>query len=102
MTLLLLVFSASFVLSVCVTPLVRFLAIQAGLIDKPDNRRKIHGRPIAVAGGISVWLCLCVVLGFAFFLVDWNETPSNLDPQLWVGLLLGTGLICAVGIADDL
>ena len=53
---LLALFALSLGLSVILTPLIRSLAGRWGLIDKPDQRRKLHAHDIPVAGGIAVLL----------------------------------------------
>ena len=51
---LLLLLVLSFALCMAITPLARWLARYGGLVDQPDGRRKMHGRPIPVAGGLAV------------------------------------------------
>ncbi len=87
--------------SILLTPLIRQWAIRLGLVDRPDNRRKIHGRPIEVAGGFSIFLSLSLVLGVGFLFQDWYQEPWKIGFAQWVGLFLGSLVICLVGIADD-
>jgi len=35
---------------------MRMLAHRHGIVDDPDNRRKIHSQPIAYLGGVSIFL----------------------------------------------
>jgi UDP-GlcNAc:undecaprenyl-phosphate GlcNAc-1-phosphate transferase len=100
MILLLGVLVLTFCVCVVVTPAVRSLAVRMGLIDRPDKHRKIHERPIALAGGISIFVSLLIVAGLGEIVAGWNIEGWRLGGQ-WVGLFCGGGIICLVGIADD-
>jgi UDP-GlcNAc:undecaprenyl-phosphate GlcNAc-1-phosphate transferase len=98
---LLLLLGLSFGLCLLLTPVVRALATRLGLEDRPDKRRKMHARPIPVAGGLAVVASCITVLAVVLIV------PNPLRDHLWeneknlVGLVLGTLAICAVGVADD-
>ena len=47
---------AAFLIGLCAVPTVRRIALACGFLDNPDRRRKLHGAPIALGGGIAVWL----------------------------------------------
>ncbi len=91
-----------FLAALVATPIVRALAIRYGIIDQPDNHRKLHTRIVARAGGSAVLaatLAVLVVAGFVHF--DLNHlSAKQLVP--YVCLLLAMILIWAVGFADDL
>lgn len=44
----------SLFLSILFTPLVRSLALRLNLVDQPDNKRKVHRKPIPRIGGIAL------------------------------------------------
>jgi UDP-GlcNAc:undecaprenyl-phosphate GlcNAc-1-phosphate transferase len=98
---LLLVFASSLVLALLLTPLARTLASHFGLVDQPDGRRKIHGKPTPLAGGLVVLLALFGGVAVSLF------GPGHAD--LWfaeqrlflTGLLLASLIIGAVGLLDD-
>lgn len=75
-----------------ITPLLRKIAIQINLVDKP-NMRKIHNQNTPLIGGISIWIAsiitmLITIQGWQDFLkIKW----------LWIG---GT-ILLLVGIIDD-
>lgn len=83
------------------TPVVRALALGFGLVDRPDNHRKIHGKTIPLGGGIA--LLIAVAVGVAAFLVvrALSGLETLLTPPPLLGLLLGGILVCVVGIVDD-
>ena len=67
---LLFVFGASCGLCLLLIPLARTLARRYGLVDRPDGHRKIHGRPIPVAGGPALLLAMVAVLLISCFWSD--------------------------------
>lgn len=99
MTIILTVGSA-FTLSLLLTPLAGLLARRAGLVDRPDSRRKLHREPIPTAGGLAVLVSVVIAGGGALTWLTFTQGgPRDLGP-LW-GLLAGGVAICALGVADD-
>ncbi|MBN1943950.1 MAG: undecaprenyl/decaprenyl-phosphate alpha-N-acetylglucosaminyl 1-phosphate transferase [Phycisphaerae bacterium] len=79
--------------SLGVTPLVRFIAYRAKIVDKPDALLKPHGRPIAYLGGVA--MCIGLLVGlvvYAFVMPDasqwWNRLGEDLAEGR-VGKLMG-------------
>jgi UDP-GlcNAc:undecaprenyl-phosphate GlcNAc-1-phosphate transferase len=54
----------SFVLSLLATFIIRRVAIRIGFVDKPGHR-KIHSKPIALGGGIAIFLAFALPLALA-------------------------------------
>ena len=87
--------------SLACTPLVRALAHRWQLTDRPDDHRKLHREPIALGGGIAVFIGLAVAVCVAAFL------PTTLGAAVAAqagdfGPLLAAGLlIVAIGLVDD-
>jgi UDP-GlcNAc:undecaprenyl-phosphate GlcNAc-1-phosphate transferase len=80
---------ASFAASVCLTPVVRLLARRFGLLAQPVSDRW-HRHPVPLLGGIAIAAAVAVgILTVA--------GPTRLGP-----LLLYSGLMFALGFADDL
>lgn len=90
-TILLLLVSAM-VISQIIVPILRKLAIQLGLVDKP-NARKVHITPIPLVGGISVWtsalIALLVIAG------------DQVQTEFTTFLFTGSGLLLLMGTIDD-
>jgi UDP-GlcNAc:undecaprenyl-phosphate GlcNAc-1-phosphate transferase len=84
-------FFVALVVAAVLTPLVRQLALSIGAVDKPDNLRKIHTAPVAYLGGVAIFIAF---LASATIFIK----PSR---EL-VALLLGTGILVVLGVADDL
>jgi len=80
---------------------VRAFADRFGPVDQPDGRRKIHGKPTPVAGGIAV--CGALFGGLAVSLI--GPGPAHgwfAEQELFLpGFLLASIVIVAVGLADD-
>ncbi len=88
--------------SLLLVPAVRAFAHFVGMVDRPDNERKLHNRPIALGGGLAVFLA--VIVAFALtVLVDQRYGFGVLGevPQRWYFLFLAAGAILVVGLIDD-
>jgi UDP-GlcNAc:undecaprenyl-phosphate GlcNAc-1-phosphate transferase len=108
----------AFVVSVTATGAMRVLSPKMGLVDQP-SARKVHQTPMALGGGIGIWLGVVVPLAsvqaLAWFIhrgwvpSDW--IPSPLAPhlegvlyrsgQMWAVLAGGT-VLSIMGLLDDL
>src|SRR5262249_13077364 len=100
MTVLFYTLVVAFGLAAALTPLAGRLAVRYGLIDRPGGWRKIHPRPVPVAGGLAVLLASAGAVAVTLMV------PSGLSDRLptggWLaGLGLAAIVICAVGVADD-
>ena len=56
MSSLAIVFCASCLASLVIVPALARLCQSFGLVDKPDGRRKLHGKEVALCGGIACFL----------------------------------------------
>ncbi len=88
-TKLILCFSIAFGVSLICTPFVKVIAQKIGAIDIPDSRR-VHTHPIPRMGGLAIFYGF--IIGLMFF--------AKIDTQLR-GILLGSLIIVALGIVDD-
>lgn len=92
--------TVAFFMSLCATAFCRSLALQCGIVDKPDDLVKTHKQPIAYLGGVGIlagWMVgvWCAVLG-----VTNGVTSAGL---FWLGMITAGALAaCAVGVVDDL
>lgn len=94
-------FIAALITVLGVTPLVQRLAIRWGVLDRP-GRRKIHQGEIPRLGGVAVFIASFVpFLGFLL----WDDLSAATLETAWnplVGLILGSLIVFAVGIWDDI
>ena len=84
-------FGLALALSAVLTPLVRRIALKHGIVDRPDEARKIHRHEIAYLGGVAMFLAFAITV---LCLV----APSR---QLYA-LLLGCCVMVVVGAIDDI
>ncbi|MGD0623124.1 MAG: hypothetical protein ABSB32_00215 [Thermodesulfobacteriota bacterium] len=93
-------FIIGFASTLLLTPLVRWIAVQLGAFDFP-NERKVHHRPIPRLGGLSIFIAFNLVLliscqfGFFFF-------PPNFLKEINYGWLFAvSAIVFAMGVVDD-
>lgn len=117
-------FLASFAAALIAVPLVSMAGKKVGLVDLPDNKRKLHKSAIPLVGGIAVFAATLIIapltawLGIKFQpqFLDWSrplaangfgeyaQTVLSIRPiDYWelFGLALGASIILAVGVLDD-
>jgi len=92
----LIVFIASFFLSLLITPLIRHSAIKGNIVARPREDRW-HKRPTALLGGVSLFVSLMAVWHLALFKLDLLSSTKPLIP-----LAIGCLAIFLLGLADDL
>lgn len=101
----------SFVVALCVTPIMRRLAVANGVIDRPSDPRKVHRQPIAYLGGAAVFCGIMAGILFSFVGTAMpslmNFHPSKFADELgahatvpW-SILLGMTVIAVIGLIDD-
>src|SRR5689334_8573989 len=97
------VFYTAFAVAFVLTPLMRVVAMHFGIIDRPDNVRKMHSQPVAYLGGIAVFMGWLAGLTASQFLslhrseVGW---PTGY-PIVKFSIVLGGLLIVILGLWDD-
>jgi UDP-GlcNAc:undecaprenyl-phosphate GlcNAc-1-phosphate transferase len=107
------VFIVSFVITLLATPIMRRLAISNGIIDRPNEARKMHKLPIAYLGGVAVYLGIVAGIGFSYAqpyhgLISWHKITNlaHLNPDEGVvlvpmSILVGLTIIMLIGLLDD-
>lgn len=83
-------FTVALAVAYFTTPWVKNLAIKAGALDAPDDR-KVHVKPIPRLGGLAIYL------GFVLAVL----ASMHVNREI-MGLLLGGTVILMVGIIDDM
>ncbi len=86
-----LAFLIALAVSAGITPVIRSYALSHGIVDRPDNRRKIHTKPIAYLGGVAIYI------SFLASLALWLHPSRQLT-----ALILGCSILVAVGVIDDI
>jgi UDP-GlcNAc:undecaprenyl-phosphate GlcNAc-1-phosphate transferase len=83
-------FGLAFALTAAVTPVIRRYALAHGIMDQPNEARKIHKHAVAYLGGLAIFIGFILALGVMM-------QPSR---QL-TALVLGCVLLVVVGVIDD-
>jgi UDP-GlcNAc:undecaprenyl-phosphate GlcNAc-1-phosphate transferase len=96
-----LIFGVGLCLNLLFTPLARALAGRAGLVDRPDGRRKLHGRTIPLAGGPAVLVSVVATILLAITQPEFFPIPEGYPTFDLIGLLVAAVVICCVGVIDD-
>ncbi|MCR2821412.1 glycosyltransferase family 4 protein [Lederbergia panacisoli] len=78
-----------FVASICITPLVKKLALRYKVTDKP-NHRKVHNKVMPRLGGLAIYLSFIIGL-----IISRQDSPF-----LWP-IIIGSTIIVITGILDD-
>ena len=105
-------------------PLLAKLARRVGLVDVPDDKRKLHTTAIPMVGGITTFLIVSIVSPIAIWLgikyqpflislgndlrgwlpIDFERRTIRMHPDDFrelPGLLIGSAILVLVGILDD-
>lgn len=106
------VFVVAFAVTLITTPIMRRLAIRQGLVDRPNDPRKIHRVPIAYMGGVAVFLGLMAGVLYSYLslafpgLIDTHGTIHTMSDDIApmpvpYSVVLGMFIIMLVGLFDD-
>ena len=93
----------STIASLILVPIIRQMAIALGMIDRPDQDRKLQTTAVALGGGVAVFASLVV----AFVSTIWIDRAyfqgllGTVTPS-WYVLFGSATAILAVGVLDDL
>ena len=101
MRLLLVTSAVSFVACICLTPLVKVLARRLGIIDYPDQHRKLHKQPTPLGGGVAVFLSFLFAVLVVLTFSDSQRASAAENLRFIVGLGVSAFVICVVGLLDD-
>lgn len=94
MSFLLLAALAAATLAYALTPLARYLAVKAGMIDRPGYRR-VHQVPIPRGGGMAIFAAFWLVVMLSFNAIA-KRVPLDIT-----SVFIATSFLLIVGILDD-
>lgn len=86
---------SALLLSLLLTPIIKFVAVKIGAVDAP-NARKVHTKPMPRLGGVAIFLSFVIAYGLAVWIGDFKPTPFI------NAYLLGSLVIVFTGIIDDM
>ena len=96
------IFCIAFVVAYVFTPIMRHVALAYDVVDRPDNVRKTHGRIVAYLGGVAVFLGFVAALALGQFFAQSHHPKVVGVLRVPVPIILGTCVIVALGLIDDL
>ncbi len=88
--------------SLLLVPLTRGVARSIGMVDRPDQTRKLQTKAIALGGGVAVYLSLTIAFGLTI-LVDrafFEYTLGSMHSR-WYTLFGAAAAMLIVGLIDD-
>lgn len=94
-------FAISFIVAFSATPLIKKISFKFGAVDIPKDARRMHDKPIARLGGLTIILGFVISLAFNIIGHYFNLAGIAIDKQL-LGLLAGCLIIIIIGILDDI
>jgi UDP-GlcNAc:undecaprenyl-phosphate GlcNAc-1-phosphate transferase len=88
--------------SLVLVPLLRASARALGLVDHPDGERKLHAEPVALGGGLAIFLALNLAF-VATIWIDraWFGRSLGDVSSSWYVLFAAAGAMLLLGLADD-
>src|SRR5689334_2987755 len=97
---LLILGGSAFVLSLILTPLCRNLFKRSGMVDRPDQERKLHTRPIPNMGGIPLVIAYLASFG-VLLLMTQKASAGGISFAQSLKLLPPAFIVFATGLLDD-
>jgi len=90
----------SFVAAFVLTWFVRAYALAHGVVDAPDQKRKIHSTPTPLLGGVAIMVAFWLVIAVIAITTDFF--PSRYIPHdyLW-GMFFASAILMVGGVLDD-
>lgn len=89
------------VVSYPLTNFVRMLAQKWGIVDRPDGHHKSHKKPVALGGGVAVFLAATVTFAVEFLSsARLQESLQDATPFMSGLLVAGAWIVC-LGLYDD-
>ena len=92
---------ASIGFGIIFTWLGRRIAPRFGLVDRPDGRRKIHAKPVAVVGGISLLCSATASVILSSFVSDAFAASISASWVAMLALWIAAVIISVIGLLDD-
>jgi len=95
-------FLVAFVVGLALNPVARAACRRLGLVDEPDEYRKVHRNPVPLSGGYALLLSFAApILLLGLFDVDGIEQSLHKEHARLATLAIGVLVAAAMGAVDD-
>lgn len=91
-------FIGALLVSFLLTFVARKILLTFGLVDAPKLKRKIHTKPIALGGGIAIYLTFFLFVSIAYAGMD---ALGSISAGHLIATAIGGGIIMIGGFIDD-
>jgi UDP-GlcNAc:undecaprenyl-phosphate GlcNAc-1-phosphate transferase len=98
---LIILFVVSCALSLLLTPVCSRLFKRLNIVDVPDNKRKLHQRPIPRAGGIPIAMSYLGAIGILVFAFRHQTHLLTHHSNIFWLVLPAVALVFGTGLIDD-
>lgn len=92
-------FLVALLLSFFFTWVIKRLMLKLRVVDVPDGKRKLHRAPVALGGGVALFVSFWLIVGYIVFFT--NLLGKNLNPKDLVGVFIGSLILLIIGLWDD-
>ncbi len=92
-------FAASFLVAIFLTPKIRKFALDKGIVDKPEEERKIQKGHVPLLGGVVIYFSFLVVLLGVWALGFLND--GRIEVSQILAIIFGGLIIIIIGFLDD-
>ena len=93
----LLLVSISVIATIITTLFVKKISLKLGIVDNPDDNRKLHDKAVPLLGGLAIFISYFIIL---YFVKD-KLLAGELLPRHWLGFFIGACFLIIGGILDD-
>ena len=84
-----------------IVPLAKKWGRRFGLVDAPDQKRKLHSNSVPLIGGIAVFVTVLLTLAIVSLIGKESAFLSFAKDRELLGLFIASLVILAIGIIDD-
>ena len=109
------IFGFGLTASYCIVRMMKSFAMHTGIVDKPDNKRKLHEKPVPLLGGLGMYLAFTFTI-VIHILAIYKLKGSLLIPETILNQLAGiksimpqiiailgtTFFLVILGVIDDI
>ncbi len=92
------IFIAALCLTAFLTWGIRALMLRLGVVDAPIGGRKIHKKPIALGGGIAMYLTCSLLM---IYLLRSGSLGTDISPNIIGGTVIAGAVLMIGGFFDD-